>query len=162
MRRIGAVPLAMVGACALAGCGATKYITTTQTQTTSTTVTTTTTTTHTVVHRGPPITTTTTATDTITASSPAFAPTSSGQAFSGTGTENLGPITVHAASELRWSCSSCGAGNFVINNSADDASSIAVNALDQTSGQTYVDAGTYNDVTIETEGGAWTITIHPG
>jgi hypothetical protein len=163
MRQIGAVSLVAIGACVLAGCGATKYITATETQTTSTTVTTTTTTTHTVVHRGPPITTTTTTTDTITASSPAFAPTSKGQAFSGTGTENIGPVTVHAPSELHWSCSSCGGANFVIESTpAGDASPIAVNALDQTSGQTYVDAGTYNDVTINTEGGAWSITINPG
>lgn len=162
MRHIGAVAVGALSACVIGGCGATKYLTTTQTQTASTTVTTTTTTTHVVVHRGPPITTTKTDTDTITASSPAFAPDSSGQRFSGTGEENIGPITVHASSELHWSCPSCSGANFVIENSPNDASSIAVNALDQASGQTYVDAGSYNDVTINTEGGAWTLTINPG
>lgn len=47
-------------------------------------------------------------------------------------------------------------------NSANDSGLIGVNGLDQTSGQTVLDAGTYTDVTINTEGQGWTITIDPG
>ncbi len=84
------------------------------------------------------------------------------QTFSGAGSENIGTITVPASSTLAWSCASCGSGNFIINNSINDDSQIGVNALDQTSGKTVIDAGTYTDVAINTEGQDWTITLTPG
>jgi hypothetical protein len=86
-------------------------------------------------------------------------PTSS---FSGNGGENIGTINVSQPSELEWSCPSCAGDNFAISNSANDANQIDVNALGPTSGQTYVDPGSYHDVEINTEGGAWTINIVPG
>jgi hypothetical protein len=144
-----------------AGCGSTKLVTTTltHTRTSSTTVTSTTTHTKIRIKRGPPITTTETTTHTITASSPAYEPSSSGQSFSGADTENLGTIRVKHGSELYWSCDGCSDSNFIINNS--DLNSIEVNSLDATSGKTYVDAGTYHDVTIEGTG-SWSVSIHPG
>jgi hypothetical protein len=158
MKRLIAV---LVGAAALVGCGSTKYVTTTDTQTTSTTLTSTTTRTKIHVKRGPPITTTETTTHTITASSPAFEPSSHGQAFSGDGAYNIGTIHVHDDSELYWSCSSCADQNFQMSNS-DPNVNITVNALGPTSGKTFLDAGDYHDVTVNTEGGAWAITINPG
>jgi hypothetical protein len=95
---------------------------------------------------------------------PKPAPVVKPQTFSGVGSENIGTITVPVASTLKWSCPTCasGAGNFIIDNSATNASQIDVNALRQTSGKTVVNAGTYTDVSIETEGGSWTITVSPG
>jgi hypothetical protein len=95
---------------------------------------------------------------------PKPAPTVKPQTFSGVGSENIGTIKVPVASTLKWSCPTCasGAGNFIINNGATNSSQIDVNALHQTSGKTFVNAGTYTDVSIETEGGNWTITISPG
>jgi hypothetical protein len=90
------------------------------------------------------------------------APPAHPQTFTGTGTENIGTINVAVASTLHWSCPSCGADNFQVFNSANDSGLIGVNGLDQTGGQTVLDAGTYTDVTINTEGQGWTITIDPG
>jgi len=84
------------------------------------------------------------------------------QSFSGDGSENLGTITVPESSTLTWSCATCGSGNFIINNDTSDSSQIAVNALDQTSGLTVIDAGTYHDVSINTEGQNWSISITSG
>jgi hypothetical protein len=97
-----------------------------------------------------------------TASSPAFAPGGTGQTFSGNSTENIGTIHISQGSELHWSCPSCTSSNFQVGNNVNDSSSIAVNSLNQTSGQTYVDPGTYHDVLINTEGSSWTIVINPG
>jgi len=157
------IALGVAASIVLTGCGSTKLVTTTetQTQTTSTTVTTTETHVHVKIKRGPPITTTQTTTHTLTASSPAYEPSSSGQSFSGNGEENIGTVHVRQDSELYWSCPSCGGDNFTIENSDGD-SDIAVNALGPTSGKTFIDAGTYHDVTVNTEGGDWTLSIHPG
>jgi hypothetical protein len=83
------------------------------------------------------------------------------QTFRGVGTENLGTITASVDSTLRWSCPSCGSANFQILTS-DVGKDIAVNGLDQTSGQTVVTAGSYHGVTINTEGGSWALRIAPG
>jgi hypothetical protein len=99
-----------------------------------------------------------TETQTTTVTTPQPAPTTP-LTLSGNGSENLGPINVTQPSTLHWSCSSCSNDNFIITNSPNDAHQIDVNALDATSGQTYVDPGTYNDVSVNTEGGDWTITI---
>ncbi|MGH2908927.1 MAG: hypothetical protein ACRDK8_06480 [Solirubrobacteraceae bacterium] len=163
-RTIGFALVAVAGAL-LVGCGSTKTVTTTLTQTKTHTIATTltSTTTRTKIHikRGAPITTTATVVHTITASSPAYQASSSGQSFAGADTENLGTIHVHRGSELYWSCSGCGNANFIINNGGNDPSQIQVNSLDATSGKTYVDPGTYQDVTIEGSG-PWTLSIHPG
>lgn len=84
------------------------------------------------------------------------------QTFRGTGTENIGTVAVPVQSTLYWQCSSCGSDNFVVNNNFNDDSTIDVNALNQKSGKTVVDAGTYHDVEIDTEGQGWTIRIVPG
>jgi hypothetical protein len=83
---------------------------------------------------------------------------------SGQGAENLGTITVPAHTVLEWSCSTSATdnGNVIVGNNPSDPKQIDVNALGQASGQTVVDAGTYHDVTINTEGDAWTLTFaHP-
>lgn len=97
-----------------------------------------------------------------TASKPAPAPAAKPQTFTGTGTENLGTINVPVQSTLHWSCPSCGSANFVISNNINDNNQLTVNDLNVTSGKTAVDAGTYSDVQVLTEGQAWTITISPG
>lgn len=84
------------------------------------------------------------------------------QTFRGNGSQNIGTINVPTQSTLHWSCRSCGHLNFVIDNSPSDGMLINVNALGPTRGQTVVDAGTYHDVAINTEGQAWTIKISPG
>jgi hypothetical protein len=84
-----------------------------------------------------------------------------GQHFSGTDTQNLGTITLAADSTLRWTCPGCSSANFIIQNDFGDANTIAVNSLDQTSGQTVVSAGTYTKVTV-TGSGDWSFDITPG
>jgi hypothetical protein len=81
------------------------------------------------------------------------------QTFTGTGSENIGTVKVPVQSTLHWLCSTCSQDNFQIFNSVTDASDIGVNGLKQTAGKTVVDAGTYTDVQINTEGQKWTIKI---
>lgn len=83
------------------------------------------------------------------------------QTFRGDGTQNIGTIAVPVDSVLHWSCPSCGSSNFIVQNS-DITTDINVNGLNQKSGKTVVDAGTYHNVTINTEGSQWTIRIVPG
>ena len=156
--------VASVALLALAGCGATKTITDTTTTTTSLTFASTSTqvSVSTVRVAATTITSTTTTSITSTKVSTTTAlphPTSS---FSGNGSENIGTVNVSQPSELKWSCPSCTSDNFQIGNNPNDSSQITVNALGPTSGQTYLDPGTYHDVSINTEGGAWTINIVPG
>lgn len=94
--------------------------------------------------------------------SPAPAPAAAPQKFQGTGTENIGTINVPVQSTLHWTCSTCAGNNFVINNGPTDDSQISVNALGPTHGETVIDAGTYHDVSINTEGQHWMIIIRPG
>lgn len=94
-------------------------------------------------------------------------PNAKPQVFAGTGSENIGTVQVPTQSTLHWSCPSCAGGqfggdNYVVSNSFNDNGTIDVNGIDQASGQTVIDAGTYHDVSIDTEGGSWTITITPG
>lgn len=104
----------------------------------------------------------TTGTGTAAGTSSTDSPPAQPQTFKGVGTENIGTIDVSVQSTLHWSCSSCANDNFIVSNSFNDSGTIDVNSDGPTSGQTVVDAGTYHDVSINTEGEAWTITIDPG
>jgi hypothetical protein len=84
-----------------------------------------------------------------------------GLTFSGSGTQNLGPITVPVNSALVWSCPSCATGFFAVVSDINGSNhGIALDANGQPSGQTYVDAGTYENVQVETEG-TWAFTFAP-
>lgn len=83
------------------------------------------------------------------------------QTFAGVGMEDIGTINVLTQSTLYWTCDTCNDANFIVDNDFSDKHLIDVNGLDQTSGQTVIDAGTYHDVTIITEGQNWTIQIVP-
>ncbi len=145
MNRLLTAVVSVIVAAGLASCGGSGGTTTTYIVSSTSTVTNTAT--------GPASST--------SSSSTAQVPAAKPQTFTGTGTENLGTINVPVSSELVWSCPTCGNANFQIFNNSSDTSHIAVNALDQTSGQTYVDSGTYSDVTINTEGQGWSFTITP-
>jgi hypothetical protein len=80
--------------------------------------------------------------------------------YSGTGGENIGTIHVTAASLLHWECA-CTSDNFQIFNSAKDEHNITVNTINQTSGKTHLEEGTYHEVLVNTEGESWTIHIMP-
>jgi hypothetical protein len=87
------------------------------------------------------------------------------QTFKGSGSENLGTISVSVPSTLHWSCSSCNVfGANAISTSGTET--ITVDAPGRTSGVTAVEPGTYHSVGVianETEAGSgWTITITPG
>jgi hypothetical protein len=74
---------------------------------------------------------------------PALAPAadsapSGGQVLRGTGSQGLGTVHVTTDSTLTWDCGSRGGGNFIVNNDWNDDSMIGVNALDQTSGKTFI------------------------
>lgn len=96
-----------------------------------------------------------------TSASSSAAPAKS-QTFTGQGSRDIGKVSVPVQSTLHWSCPSCANDNFAITNSTTDAYLIHVDALGPTSGQAIIDAGTYHNVEIDTEGGAWTITVDPG
>jgi hypothetical protein len=81
--------------------------------------------------------------------------------YSGNGGENIGTINVTAASILRWECPACTSDNFQIFNSAKDEHGITVNTINQTSGETHLEEGTYHEVLVNTEGESWTIRITP-
>jgi hypothetical protein len=98
-------------------------------------------------------------------SSAPAAPTGHPQHFAGNGDENIGTVKVPSDSTLTWSCPGCtseGGDNFILSNSFSDDGQISVNSINEASGQTVIDAGTYTDVQVLTEGGDWTITITPG
>lgn len=97
-----------------------------------------------------------------TTSAPAVGGPADGHVFHGNGGQSIGTINVSAPSTLRWSCPSCAGDNFAVTNSPSDSGSIFVNALGPTSGSTSVDPGVYHDVSVDTEGGDWTIVISPG
>lgn len=97
-----------------------------------------------------------TTTQSVSASTPEPGP------FSGQGDENLGTVRVPDNTVLNWSCPSCAGSNgdnFIVDNSPGDGALIDVNSLDQGSGQTVVDGGVYHDVSVTTEGSAWTLTF---
>lgn len=84
--------------------------------------------------------------------------------FNGADTQNVGTITVPDNTVLHWTCAACGGSNgsnFIVSNNFSDASEIAVNSLDEGSGQTVVDGGTYHDVQVEGSG-SWTLTFVHG
>ncbi len=104
------------------------------------------------------VTRTVTSTSTVTSGS-----TSAGgspQTFNGSGQQSLGTIHVASASQLRWTCSGCSSSTFSITNSSSDASPLAVQGQDATSGQANVAAGTYTQVTVQATG-PWSVTITP-
>jgi cytoskeletal protein RodZ len=83
------------------------------------------------------------------------------QVFKGDGSENIGTLSVPTQSTLTWKCPTCANNNVIIDNSPSDAGTITVTADGPTGGRTAIDAGTYHDVSVNTEGQAWTITIAP-
>jgi len=93
---------------------------------------------------------------------PASSTPAAAQTFRGDGSENIGTVNVPTQSTLHWSCATCAHENFVVSNNVRDAGLIDVDALGPASGQTVLDAGTYHDVAIDTEGQAWSIRIVPG
>jgi hypothetical protein len=96
---------------------------------------------------------------TVTATTTAPAPTSaSSPSFSGNGTKSLGTITVPSASTIDWSCSGCS--TFGVSNSPSDSGTISIGSS-AASGSSAVDAGTYHDVQVISDGN-WTIKIAPG
>jgi hypothetical protein len=76
--------------------------------------------------------------------------------FAGDGTENLGPITVPVNSYLDWTCAGVGC-SFGVDSDPNAAGNVIATS-GQGSGQTYVDAGTYNNVNVLAIG-SWTITF---
>lgn len=97
-----------------------------------------------------------------TSSGSPAAPEAKTQTFKGTGTENIGTIHLAVQSTLHWSCPSCSQDNFIVNAANSDLNQIDVNGLNQTHGVTVVDAGTYKDVTVDTEGAHWVLRFVPG
>lgn len=79
--------------------------------------------------------------------------------FTGSATENLGTVNIETESLLTWTCEGCHESNFIIN-SRSGPSSVLVNSLNETSGHTVVDEGTYKDFEVEGEG-PWTVKISP-
>ena len=79
--------------------------------------------------------------------------------LTGSASENMGTVDVETESTLTWNCEGCGESNFIINSSSGP-SSVLVNSLKETSGQTVIDEGTYKDFQVEGEG-AWTVRISP-
>jgi hypothetical protein len=78
-----------------------------------------------------------------------------GLAFSGSGSLNLGPITVPVNSYLIWACADCTI--FTVESSS---LGIFLDTFEQSSGQTYVDGGTYPNVEIFADG-TWDISFVP-
>jgi hypothetical protein len=86
-----------------------------------------------------------------------------GQQFSGTGTQNLGTITVGQDSTLRWTDEGGGVAHSILISSdlTDSGNTIDVSSNSATSGQSQVTAGTYKNVQVIGDD-AWTISISPG
>lgn len=106
---------------------------------------------------------TVTATTTAPAPKPASAPKpapapAASSSFSGNGTKSLGTINVPTASTLEWTCSRCI--TFGVNNNPSDSGTISIGS-NAASGSSAVDAGTYHDVQVISDGN-WTIKIVPG
>jgi hypothetical protein len=78
-----------------------------------------------------------------------------GLSYSGSGSLNLGPIAVPVNSYLIWACSDCHV--FDVESSS---LGIFLSTDGQSSGQTYVDAGTYSNVEVFSDG-SWDITFSP-
>jgi hypothetical protein len=149
MRRAFGIGIAML---AIAGCGSTKYVTTTQ----SITSTTTQTKTHTIVKHAPAQTVTVTATSTASAA-PVAGPANSsgnGRSFSGNGGETLGTIHVSTDSTIHWTNDG---GLF---SATDSSYGLYVNSQGH-SGTSALPAGTYTGVTVNAVGN-WTLQIVPG
>lgn len=79
--------------------------------------------------------------------------------FTGSATENLGTVNIETESLLTWTCEGCHESNFIINSSSGP-SSVLVNSLNETSGHTVIDEGTYKDFDVEGEG-PWAVKIIP-
>jgi hypothetical protein len=161
MKRLISAGIAVV---ALAACGTTTRIITTQTVTT--TVTATQTVRHTRIRRVsslPAVTSTvtqTTSANPVTTQTPtAPASSGSGQTFSGNGTKSVGTITVQAPSTLAWKCEGCT--TFALAGATSNYSSTISLDSQATSGTTAVEPGTYNDVQVIADG-TWAFIIAPG
>jgi hypothetical protein len=75
------------------------------------------------------------------------------QHFHGFGDQNLPNITVTVGSELHWQCNACGNGVFAIDGIDQNFDSIPTNTENQSSGSTYLPAGTYTGVSVMADGG---------
>jgi hypothetical protein len=88
--------------------------------------------------------------------------------YTGEGQKSLGTIVVPVSSTVSWSCPSCataqeGVGaNFIIENASSDEKNLGVNGLKETHGVAPIEPGTYHTVVVNTQAGAWTVTISPG
>jgi hypothetical protein len=79
--------------------------------------------------------------------------------YSGDGSLNLGPVTVPVASYMFWSCAGCTI--FTVESDPDSSlDNIFVDTFEQSSGETYVDAGTYPNVQVFSDG-SWAIDFAP-
>lgn len=137
----------------VAGCGATKYVTTTHVSSTTQT--------RTVVHtvtdtRTTRITATVAATD---ASSSTSTPTSASgvQKFSGNGTEQIGTVVITAPSEIEWACVGCSA--FSLTSGLSGTTAIAVGSQ-AGHGTSAIETGTYPQLQVISNG-YWAIRIVP-
>lgn len=79
--------------------------------------------------------------------------------FNGSATENLGTVNIETESTLTWNCEGCTESNFIINSSSGPTN-VLVNALNETSGHTIIDEGSYKDFDVEGNG-SWTVRISP-
>lgn len=151
---VRALTCLLAGTGIVAGCGATRTLTDTATVTTTTTTT--------VVHqaRAPrPPARTVTVTHTVTGSSSTAAATFAPLAgpYSGNGSENVGTITVNAGATLQWACHGCSV--FSIDSDLSGSNVISVDSQ-ASSGSTFVDAGTYTNVRVISDGN-WAFRIVP-
>ncbi len=159
-KMVAAVAAVMV----LAGCGATKYVTQTTTATVTHQIPPAQANTVTVVRTRkvssiPPVTKTVTQSVTVGTVAPTPTPTpTSSSSFSGNGEKSLGTINVPTASTLDWTCSGCSA--FEVSNNLNDSGTIGI-ASNAASGGSAIDAGTYHDVQVISDGN-WTLKIVPG
>jgi hypothetical protein len=107
----------------------------------------------------------TTSTAAETTSSPGAATPQKPQTFKGSGSENIGTISVSVPSTLRWSCATCnvfGVGAL----STHATHTITVDAQGRTGGVTAVEPGTYHSVSVSANevkaGKGWTIRVTAG
>jgi len=74
--------------------------------------------------------------------------------LTGVDSQNLRPFTLIHDSKLTWSCPRCSDSNFIVSTSQD----IPVNALNRTSGSSFLSKGHYTSVSV-TGSGNWRIVI---
>lgn len=115
--------------------------------------------THTVTHSAPSHTRVVIRTHTVTVTNPAprsATPGGGGANYAGSGTSNVGTISVPRESTLRWTCEGECA-RFSIVNSPRDENSIGLKSGGR-SGTTHIAAGTYREVRVVSSG-TWSFAI---